>query len=187
MTPVTIDEQTALVLIDIQNDYFKGGRNPLVGADEALLHAIDLRQAFADKGYLVIHVQHVSLRENAPFFIPETKGCEIHPALKPRDNEPLVIKHAPDSFHETNLDQLLLDNQIKRVVFAGMMTHHCIDTTVRRASHMYPCILIADACATKDLIYKGQRIDAAVVQKTFLASLQGFSQVITSSQCINAL
>lgn len=178
--PREVNAQTALILVDIQNDYFEGGRNPLVGAKQALEQALKVRQAFRDKGYLVIHVQHVSLKEGASFFLPDTEGCEIHPSLKPYPDEPLVIKHAPDSFHQTNLRDVLEAHHIEKLVFAGMMTHHCIDTSVRRASHDYPCLLISDACATKDLTYEGQIIEAQVVQKTFLAGLQGFSKVIRS-------
>lgn len=70
--------KTALILIDIQNDYFQKGKNELVGSEQASLNAKKVLDKFRKKGDLVVHIQHLSNRKDATFFIPNTKGAEIH-------------------------------------------------------------------------------------------------------------
>ncbi len=170
----------ALVLIDIQNDYFEGGNNPLYKAESALMNAKKVIEIFRSKHLPVVHVQHVSQKENASFFIKGTKGVNIHSEITPQHNERVVIKHYANSFHETNLDEILKHYDMKKIVVCGMMTHHCLDTTVRAATdYGYEVIVIQEACATKDLEINGEVILAETVQKTFMAALQGFAHVIS--------
>lgn len=178
------DKSTALVIVDVQNDYFLGGLNTLVNAQEALEKIKGLLGVFREKQQLVIHVRHVSLHKDARFFLPDTKGSEIHEALSPFESEPVIIKHKADSFLGTNLKEVLDQNGIKRLVMCGMMSHHCIDTTVRSGSSNYEIVLVHDACATKDLSFKGETIKAEVVQKTFMAALQGFAKVVSAQEIL---
>ena len=140
----------ALLIIDIQNDYFPGGANPLKGTKEALANAIKLLTWFRKNNMFVIHVQHTS--KTSSFFIEGTTGADIHEELQPINGEVHLIKHYPSAFRETRLKQVLDDAGIKRLVICGMMTHMCIDTTVRAANDLgFSVELIQDACATKDL------------------------------------
>jgi nicotinamidase-related amidase len=165
---------TALVLIDLQNDYFPGGSMELVGADAAVAQAAKLLQAFRAKGLPIFHVQHISKRAGATFFLPGTKGAEIHSAVQPQGKESLTVKHFPNSFRETALLEALRGAGVTKVDFAGMMTHMCVDTTVRAAADLgFQCALAADACATRDLQYAGQKIAAKEVQLAYLAGLNG--------------
>jgi nicotinamidase-related amidase len=172
---------TALLLIDIQNDYFPGGRYPLDHPEEAAMQAARLLAFFRSRRMPVCHVQHLG-GSNAPFFVPETKGAEIHPSVAPLSNEPVVIKHSPDSFFETSLRHLLQENHIEALTVCGMMTHMCIDTTVRAARNFgYPVTVIGDACACRSLEWNGLTIPADMVQAAFLASLQGsFANVLSA-------
>ena len=77
-----MNTQTALLLIDIQNDYFEGGANPLIGSYEASLHAKQILYYFRDNHLPVIHIQHISARPGSSFFLPGTKGIEINSPLK---------------------------------------------------------------------------------------------------------
>lgn len=175
---------TALVLIDLQNDYFPGGTMELVGADAAVARAASLLKAFREKGLPIFHIQHIAMRPGATFFLPGTRGAEIHGAVKPEGKEPVAVKHFPNAFRETTLLEALRAAGVKQVTFAGMMTHMCVDTTVRAAADLgFQCALAADACATRDLQYAGQKIEARSVQLAYLAGLNGlFASVRPASE-----
>jgi len=171
----------ALLLVDIQNDYFPGRAMELVGSVEAGQQATALLQAFRRSGQAVIHIQHIALRTGATFFLPDTEGAEILQSLRPGPGEPVFQKHFPNSFRETPLLEHLRGEGITQLVVAGMMTHMCIDTTVRAAFDLgFQCQLAQDACATRDLARQGATIPASQVQSAFLAALDGtFAQVLT--------
>lgn len=175
---------TALLIIDIQNDYFPGGAMELVGSTEAGAQAGKLLAAFRGKGLPVIHVQHISTRPGASFFVPETKGVEIHASVAPQAGETIIQKNFPNSFRDTPLLQHLRDRDITRLVIAGMMTQMCIDSTVRAAADLgFACSLAHDACATRDLSFGGVTVPAASVQAAFLAALNGlFARVQTTDE-----
>ena len=165
---------TALVLIDLQNDYFPGGTMELVGSEEAVTHARTLLEAFRSRGLPLFHIQHIAKRPGATFFLPGTKGAEIHTAVAPSTGEPVVTKHFPSSFRETTLLENLRSAGATKVVFAGMMTHMCVDTTVRAAADLgFECLLAQDGCATKALQFSGSTVDASQVQLSYLAALNG--------------
>ncbi len=175
-----MDDACALILIDIQNDYFPGGRNPLVGAEAAARVACEVLEKSRQEHHTIIHVQHISLRPNATFFLPGTPGIEFHAAVAPRPGEIVVQKHHPNSFRETSLLSELRGQQVTRLFFCGMMTHMCIDTTVRAASDMgFQCTVMGDATATKDLTHGHVTVPAAQVQAAYLAGLNGlFAKVV---------
>lgn len=173
----------ALLIIDIQNDYFPGGRAELTQPDAALAHAEKLLQYFRREQRPVIHVQHINVREGASFFLPETEGVGIHERLTPIKGEHLVVKNYPNSFYRTSLLDIIKSGGITELVVCGMMTHMCIDTTVRAAKdHELPVTLLWDACATKDMEFRGERVPAAQVQAAFMAALSGMFATVTTTQ-----
>jgi nicotinamidase-related amidase len=172
----------ALLLIDIQNDYFPGGAMELAGSVEAGQRAAMLLAAFRRTGRPVIHVQHISTRPGATFFLPDTQGAEIHPCVAPQEGETIVRKHFPNSFRETPLLEHLRESKITSLVIAGMMTHMCVDTTTRAAADLgFSCQLAHDACATRALSFGGSTVAAADVQTAFVASLNGFFAKVQSA------
>ena len=72
----------ALLLIDIQNDYFPGGKMELVSMEEAAKKAGELLKAFRTAGKPVFFIKHMSTRSDATFFVPGTQGMDIHPSVK---------------------------------------------------------------------------------------------------------
>ena len=175
----THDNQ-ALILIDIQNDYFPGGRNPVVGAEAAAKVAKQVLDEARAKHDPIIHIQHTSLRPNTTFLLPDTPGAEIHALVAPLPDEIVVQKHHPNSFRETTLLDELRSRRVSRLIFCGMMTHMCIDTTVRAAADLgFQCIVVGDATATKDLTYGSVTVPAAHVQAAFLAALSGLFAKVT--------
>ncbi len=171
-----------LVIIDVQNDYFKGGNMELVGMENAAENCRRLLNSFREKKAPIFHIRHLAVREGATFFVPNTEGSEIHETVKPEDNESLVVKHFPSAFRETELNDLLQKAGVKELVICGAMTHMCIDTTVRAAFDLgYVCNVISDACATRDLEFEGKIVKASEVQAAFMASLKvPFARVLTA-------
>ncbi|UJX42378.1 cysteine hydrolase [Desulfovibrio sp. JY] len=167
-----IDAATAFVLVDIQNDYFPGGAMELHGAEDAAGRAAGVLARFRDKGAPVIHVRHEAARPGATFFLPGSWGAAIHGTVAPRPGEPVVTKAFPNSFRETELAARLDAAGAKRLVVCGMMTHMCVDATVRAAFDLrYPVTVVADACATRGLAFGGRNVAAPDVQAAFLAAL----------------
>ena len=108
--------KSALLLIDIQNDYFEDGKMPLVGSSEAGDNAKLLLKNFRKRNLPVVHIQHISTRSEANFFLPDTVGSHIHDKVKPLQGEKVIIKHYPNSFRETELLEHLSSLQISDVV-----------------------------------------------------------------------
>ena len=174
----------ALVLIDLQNDYFPGGRMELVGPDAAVRNAAGLLASFRARALPVMHIQHIATRAGATFFLPGTEGAEIHAAVRPNSGERVIVKHFPSAFRETDLQAALRELGITQLVLAGMMTHMCIDATTRAAADLgFDCQLAHDACATRDLAFGGSKVAAKDVHTAFLASLNGaFAKVLAARE-----
>ncbi len=179
----------ALLLVDLQRDYFPGGRYPLAGADEAVAHAARLLGRARRSGRRTIHVQHLSTRPDAAFFLPNTDGALFFPSVAPAPGETVVEKHFPNAFRETALGAALEAGGVDRLVVAGMMTHMCIDATVRAAADLgYAVVLAADACATRDLAWQGRVVPAADVHAAFLAALDGrYAEVVSAREAMARL
>ncbi len=170
----------ALIVVDIQNDYFPGGANELVGSTEAAAVAVDVKRHFKESGLPVVMIQHVAIRPGATFFLPGTAGVEIHESIAVEEGDHLVVKNYPNSFRETNLLELLKSMNVSELTVVGMMTHMCIDTTVRVASDLgFKVELIGNACATKDLEHNGRKVVAADVHAAYLAALDGSFATVT--------
>ncbi|MEK7437265.1 MAG: cysteine hydrolase family protein [Pseudomonadota bacterium] len=177
--------QTALIIIDIQNDYFPGGRMELEGSPEAGLKAAKLLDAFRAKGLPLVHVQHLSNRPGAGFFLPDTEGANIHASVAPRAGETVMQKNFPNSFRATPLLEHLRGLGIDQLVIAGMMTHMCVDATTRAAFDLgFSCSLAHDACATRAVAFGDQRVAAAQVHAAFLAALNGLYAKVQSAAAL---
>jgi nicotinamidase-related amidase len=165
---------TALLIVDIQNDYFPGGKMELVGSPQAAGQARKLPELFRSMDLPRIFIQHIATRPGASFFLPGTPGVDLHASIQPQAGETIIEKHFPNSFRETSLLAHLQQTGIRRLLICGMMTHMCIDATTRAAADLgFECLLAADACATRDLVFGGERVPAAAVHAAFLAALQG--------------
>ena len=177
---------TALLLIDIQNDYFPGGRMALTGPEAAADRAAALVARARAIGIPVVHVRHVSDRPGATFFLPDTEGALIHHAVEPAPGETVIEKHRPNAFVETTLADHLEAIGATEVVIAGMMTHMCVDSTTRAANERgLDCVVVADACATGDQTFNGVHVAADLVHAAFLAVLDGtFAAVVSSSDVL---
>jgi nicotinamidase-related amidase len=144
----------ALLVIDIQNDYFPGGKYPLWHADEVrskIEQAIEKANA---QGMPVIHVQHIfkSKMGAAPFFNEGTPGADIHSRiLAAAPKSPVIVKEYADSFEKTNLEATLSSLDVKDLLICGMMTQNCVThTAISKAAEKYDVTIMGDLCTTVD-------------------------------------
>ncbi len=165
--------KTALLMLEIQNDYFPNGRTPLERSIEACNRAEIVLHACRNKKLPVIHIQHVSTQPDATYFLPCTKGTEFYHTVQPVKGETIIKKHYPNSFKDTSLLNHLIKNQINHLVICGMMTHSAIDATVRAAFDLgFSCTVLQDACTARQLEFNHSVIPAQNVHYAFLAALQ---------------
>ena len=169
----------ALLIIDVQNDYLPGGSNELFHPLEAEKRIQELIAESRACGRPVVYIQHFNPPDDT-FFVEGTSGAEISDRIRPQPDDKVIIKRYPNSFLETELDAYLKSLQADTLIICGMMTRMCVDTTVRAAmDYGYQVKLVADACATMDLVLNGETIPAEIVQKAFIAAMDGvFATVI---------
>jgi nicotinamidase-related amidase len=141
----------ALLVIDIQNDYFPGGKYPLWKPDVVLQNVEQAIHRANEKGIPVIHVQHVT-DSTGPFFNKGTTGAEIHPRIRAAaPSAPVVVKEFADSFEKTGLEEILSGLGTNELLVCGMMTHNCIThTSISKAAEKYKVAILADCCTTVD-------------------------------------
>lgn len=162
----------ALIVVDIQNDYFPAGKWPLVGVEAAADQAARVIASFRAAGNLVVHIRHEFTSADAPFFAPGSEGAQLHPKVLNRADEPVVLKHYINSFRETELEAILDQHGIDELVVVGNMSHMCVHGITRAAVDMgYKVTVIHDACATLDLEFNGVKVPAAQVHAAFMAAL----------------
>lgn len=173
-----------LVIVDLQNDYFPGGNMTLSGIEAAAENARILLTEFRKLKLPVIHIQHLSLAPHALFFLPRTPGAKFNDLVSPCEDEPVVVKHYPNSFRDTSLLELLKSMQINELVICGAMSHMCIDATTRAAFDLgFKCIVAQDACATMDLVFNQKIIKAADVHASFMAALSfPYARVVSTKE-----
>lgn len=175
--------QQALILVDIQNDYFTGGAVELVGMEQAAANAARVLGQFRERHAPLFHIQHVSAQAGAKAFVAGSRGVEINAAVKPLASEPLAQKHFPNAFRGTPLLDWLKTAKVDAVVIVGAMTHMCIDATARAAFDFgYRCEVVEDACATRDLVHGGRTVKAADVQAAYMAALASPYARITTTE-----
>ncbi len=179
----------ALVVVDIQQDYFHGGRMEVVGATEASMEARRLLDHFRGNALPIIYMQHISLHEGAAFFLPDTEGIRIHGSVAPLPDETVIVKHFPNSFRDTQLNEYIASRGIKELVICGMMSHMCIDATARAAfDKCYACTVAHDACAARNLVFNGIEIPAAHVHAAYMAALGSvYAKVLSAEEIIRTL
>lgn len=190
--PTTINPATtALILIDIQMDYFTADKLPIPDGPRVVENACRLRDHARKNDIFIVHVQQVSPNPAAPIFATGSPGVEIHPALAPAavataacSHEVVITKTQPSSFDRTTLDETLKARGIKTLILAGLMTHMCVETTARCALPLgYAVIVAADACASRDLCdpVGTTPIDHHEVHRNALAAMADrFADILTT-------
>ncbi len=179
--------KTALVIVDVQNDYFPGGKMELVEIDRAAANAAALLSHFRSTKQPTFHIQHTWEDKSAPFFVAGSDGAKIHRSIAPGPNETVIVKHFPNSFRETHLLEELQKAGVKRVAICGAMSHVCIDATTRAAADLgFDCLVAHDACATTNVDFNGQKVPAAEVHAAFMSALGfAYAKVVPTTDAIS--
>jgi nicotinamidase-related amidase len=165
----------ALLIIDIQDFYFPGGKSALVEPEKAAANAALLLDKFRKEKLTVIHVRHIS-----------EPGGKINDIVKPLPSEKVVSKNAVNCFVGTDLLDFLKTNKIDTLVICGMQTHMCVEAATRAASdYGFKCILIHDACATKDLKFGEKTIKAEDVHYSTLSTLKNYALVESTKEYLS--
>jgi len=174
-THLLMGQKTALLIIDVQEFYFPGGRMQLENPELAGMNAGLLLDHFRNSEMLVYHVRHN--------FEP---GGDIHPYVKPMEDEPVISKDQVNAFVGTGLLEMMQQDSVEQLVICGMQTHMCVEAAVRAAhDHGFICLLASDACATRALQYEEYIIPAKNVHYSTLNTLQGsYARVITTDAII---
>ena len=174
--------KTALILIDIQNIYFTEGNYLLSEPVEAAKKAKSILEIFRKEKMPVVHVKHLfktdAYKEDSVFL------NDIHELVYPLEDEKVIEKKYPNAFLNTDLQDYLVDLEVEKLVIVGMMSHMCVDTTVRACQNYgYDVTVIGDACTTKDLQWNGNKISAELVHNAYMAGLNGmFANVILADE-----
>ena len=162
---------TALLIIDIQYFYYPGGKVELINPKPAGENAGKLLAAFRKKDKTVIHVKHN--------FNP---GGEIHKDVKPVGDEKVISKNFANSFKDTDLQDFLENKQINTLIICGMQTHMCVEAAARAAADLnYKCLVIHDACATRNLKFGKKEIKAEDVHYSTLRSLKSYAKILSTT------
>jgi len=171
-------QKTALLIIDVQEFYFPGGRMQLENSEFAGMNAGLLLDHFRKSGMPIYHVRHN--------FEP---GGNIHPYVKPMGDEVVISKDQVNAFVDTELLEMMQRDSIEQVVICGMQTHMCVEAATRAAhDYGFSCLLVSDACATRALQYEEHIISAKNVQYSTLNSLQGtYARIVTTDAIIKEL
>jgi nicotinamidase-related amidase len=177
---------TALLVIDIQRDYFDGGAMQLPLAEAAAIKAAKVLSSYRSAGSLVLHLQHVWDAPDATFMIPGTPGVEIHPDAAPHDDETVLVKELPNGFVGTDLEKLLREHGITALTIVGMMTNMCVDATARAASDLgFEVTVVHDACAAANLEFGDVSVAADQVHAAFMAALaDAYAAVVSADELV---
>ncbi|WP_353173032.1 cysteine hydrolase family protein [Acinetobacter rudis] len=181
-------KKTALLVIDVQNDYFANGKMELHHPEDALNNINRLEQHFIQAKQPIIYIQHIFKDPDAAFFVQDTDGVKLHADLKIDEDSTIIIKHFPNSFFQTTLQQHLKQMGVSQLLITGMMTHMCVDATTRAALELgYETVVVSDATATKSLQFSEHAVDAQTVQYTLLAALQMISELSLTQDVLNTI
>ncbi len=139
----------ALIVIDLQQDYFSKGKFPLWNSEKTLENVKKTISKANSSNVPIILIQHLATG-NAGFFNEGTDGADIHPELlKVAPNAVIVVKKFADSFHNTRLESVLDELQAEELLLCGMMTQNCVNhTALSKAAEKYDVKILADCCTT---------------------------------------
>ena len=181
---ISKSDRPALILIDIQKafdhlKYWGGERNN----PEAENNAGELLQLWRANNLPIFHIKHCSTIPTSP--LNEThSGNEFKEIVRPIDGEPVIKKNVNSAFIGTDLKERLDNENIFKLVIAGLTTDHCVSTTTRMAANLgYDTFLVSDATATFNKKgVDGRNYAAELIHETALASLnEEFATIITTA------
>lgn len=173
----------ALLVIDVQNEYFTGKlKVTYPNPSDSLNNILRVMDYAKENNMIIIVVQHTSLSGNT--FVKGTNEWDMHPEILKKHYDYIIEKNKPSSFYNTNLEEILKKENIKGVVISGYMTQMCCDTTAREAFHKdYVVEFLSDATGTIDVEnYVGTISSKELHNATLAAQSLGFSKVLSCEE-----
>lgn len=178
---------TALLVIDVQDEYLTGGL-PIAfpPPEDALARIGEAMDAAAAHGLPVVLIRHTEPDPSSGLFVAGTPAWQLTAEVASRPHDVVVDKQLPGSFTGTGLTEWLAERDVDSVVIAGWMTHMCVDTTTRQAMHLgLDVTVLADATGTIDV---SDDLPAALVHRVELGVLaDGFAAVTRTDAWIAGL
>lgn len=182
------NSKRALLVIDVQNEYFTG-KLPITYPAGSLANVLRAMDAARSKSMPVVAIQHASPQPDAAAFRKGSKEWELHPEIAARPHDVLIHKSLPGSFTGTELEIWLRRHGIGTVVIAGYMTQMCCDTTARQAAHLdFGVEFLADATGTLAIKNAAGAVSDEELHRAILVTQQmRFSQVIKTEDWVRQL
>jgi nicotinamidase-related amidase len=179
--------ERALLVIDVQNEYFTGAL-PITHPAGHLETILKVMDASAGRVPTVV-IQHHFPQPDKPFFQRGSDGWQLHPEVAKRPRDLLVEKTLPGSFTGTPLEDWLRERGIKTVAIAGYMTHMCCDTTARQAVHRgFAVEFLRDGTGTLPLANSAGQVTAEELHRSILCAQQMLlSDVVTADDWLSRL
>lgn len=144
-SPVPI-EQSALLVVDVQDSFKKGSRWEQVSNPRFESNVTRLIDAYREAGLPVIFILH---NDSDPGFRPGDPEVRLMDFLRREESDPLLLKNTRNSFTSTNLQEILEARGVRRVVVTGISTEQCCETTTRVAADLgYDVDFVTEATAT---------------------------------------
>jgi nicotinamidase-related amidase len=180
----------ALIVIDVQNEYFDGAL-PISDPSPAtsLANITRAMDAAREAGVPVVVVRHTDDGDDAEIFREGSHAWELHPEIEGRPRDHLVEKRLPGSFTGTPLAEILAEAGVDTVSIAGYMTHMCVDTTAREAAHRGLGVeILKDATGTLALENSGGEASGEELHRaTLVAQGQFFADVMSTDAWVERL
>lgn len=175
----------ALLVIDVQNEYFTG-KLKVTYPSNSLDNILKVMDYAKENHMIIIVVQHTGTDGNT--FIKHSNEWDIHPKVLEKSYDYLIEKNKPSSFYKTNLEEILIKENIDEVIISGYMTQMCCDTTAREAFHKgYKVKFLSDATGTIDVSnYAGTIRSEDLHKATLIAQSLRFSEVISIEELMKS-
>jgi len=178
----------ALLVIDVQNEYFTG-KVKVSHPPGSLDNILNMMDSAIANGIPVVVVQHTAPQKDSPLFRKGTEAWELHPEIASRKYHHLIEKNLPGSFTGTDLESWLRENRVDTVVICGYMTQMCCDTTARQAFHLgFAVEFIADGTGTLQISNSAGRVTDEELHRAILVTqAMRFSKVMTARQWLDSI
>lgn len=179
----------ALIVIDVQNEYFTGNLQIQYPPKEnSLPQIIKAIKTAKEEGILVVIVKNIA-PESSPLFAKGSVGAELHPDIAALDADLYIEKSMPNAFTGTDLGEWIQYNNIDTITIAGYMTQNCDDSTVKHAVHIGLKVeFLSDATGTVPLSNEAGFASAEEIHRVFTIVMQSrFAAVLSTDDWIHAV
>lgn len=184
----TAMSKRALLVIDVQNEYFTG-KLPVTYPAGSLMNILRVMDAARAAGVLTAVIQHAAPQPDSEVFRRGSREWELLSEVADRPRDILIAKSRPGAFTATNLESWLRKSGADTIVVCGYMTQMCCDTTARQAVHLgFNVEFLSDATGTLAFENEAGKVTAEELHRATLVTQQmRFARVISTAQWLTLL